>query len=91
MAAAMIATNATSPIVSPTAPPVPSPPPLPFFAGASPLVACAFGGTVGVTVTVRTWPVMVSKDVTGVGVHVEDVEAVDEDCCVVIVDSVFYE
>ena len=71
-----------------TAPPVPSPPP-PLFAGVSSFVACAFGGTVGVTVTVRTWPVMVSRDVTGVGVHVEDVDEVVEDRRVVVVEAVF--
>lgn len=32
------------------------------------------GGLVGVIVTVRTWPVTVSSDVTGVGVQVDDVE-----------------
>ena len=41
------------------------------------------------TVTVRTWPVMVSRDVTGVGVHVEDVDEVVEDRRVVVVEAVF--
>lgn len=34
----------------------------------------SLGGEVGVTVTVRTCPVTVSRDITGVGVHVELVE-----------------
>lgn len=41
----------------------------------------ALGGAVGVTVTVRTCPVIVSRDIIGVGVHVELVEA-DEDVTV---------
>jgi len=44
-----------------------------------------------VTVTVRTWPVMVSRDVTGVGVHVEDVDEVVEDRRVVVVEAVLDE
>jgi hypothetical protein len=65
----MSATRATKPTVRPTAPPVLSPP-LPLFR-ATPVRLCEFGGTVGVTVTVRTCPVTVSSDVTGVGVHVD--------------------
>jgi len=42
-------------------------------------------------VTVRTWPVMVSRDVTGVGVHVEDVDEVVEDRRVVVVEAVLDE
>jgi hypothetical protein len=74
----MSATRATKPMVRPTAPPVLSP--LPLFR-ATPVKLCEFGGTVGVTVTVRTCPVTVSSDVTGVGVHV-DVE--DDELLVVL-------
>lgn len=73
MIAPMIAIRATRPIVRPTAPPVPSPP-LPLFLTPNPL--CEFGGAVGVTVTVRTWPVVVKTEMTGVGVHVEDLNVV---------------
>ena len=59
----------------PTAAPVPIPPPPLFLETA--LSLCEFGGTVGVTVTVRTCPVTVSSDVTGVGVHI-DVEDEEE-------------
>jgi hypothetical protein len=62
------ATRATKPTVRPTAPPVLSPPPCPTLVNAD--VLSEFGGTVGVTVTVRTCPVTVSSDMTGVGVHV---------------------
>jgi hypothetical protein len=67
----MIATSATRPMVRPTAAPVLSPLLLllPFVI---PAALPALGGLVGVTVTVRTCPVTVSRDVTGVGVHVED-------------------
>jgi hypothetical protein len=67
----MIATSATRPMVRPTAAPVLSPLSLllPFVI---PAALPALGGLVGVTVTVRTCPVTVSRDVTGVGVHVED-------------------
>jgi len=64
-----MATRATRPIVRPTAPPVLSPP---LLACLIPVWLCDVGGTVGVTVTVLTWPVTVSREVTGVGVHVED-------------------
>lgn len=63
-----MATKATRPTVSPTAAPVESP-----LLSLDFLIALElpeFGGTVGVTVTVRTWPVTVSRDVTGVGVQV---------------------
>lgn len=88
----MMATRATRPIVRPTAAPVLSPLLLllPFVI---PTALPAFGGVVGVTVTVRTCPVTVSRDVTGVGVHVDEelldgfdevvigvVEESDEDC-----------
>lgn len=62
-----MATRATSPMVSPTAAPVESP-----LLSLDFLIALElpeFGGTVGVTVTVRTWPVTVSSDVTGVGIQ----------------------
>lgn len=72
------ATRATKPTVRPTAPPVLSPL-LPLFL-AAPVRLCELGGTVGVTVTVRTCPVTVSSDVTGVGVHV-DVEDEEEVVC----------
>jgi hypothetical protein len=81
----MSATRATKPTVRPTAPPVLSPP-LPFFR-ATPVKLCEFGGTVGVTVTVRTCPVTVSSDVTGVGVHV-DVEDEDDELLVVLIEEV---
>lgn len=71
-----MATRATSPIVSPTAPPVPSP-----FLELFSLTGATFwefGGTVGVTVTVCTSPVIVSRETTGVGVQVEDVEDVED-------------
>lgn len=67
----MIAIKATKPIVRPTAPPVVKPPPLLFETDDS---LDALGGEVGVTVTVRTCPVIVSRDMTGVGVQVELVE-----------------
>jgi hypothetical protein len=60
--------NATKPTVRPTAPPVPSP--LLFLLVVIPLEIEEAGGMVGVTVTVLTWPVTVSREVTGVGVHV---------------------
>jgi len=72
------ATRATKPTVRPTAAPVPSPPPPLFLEIGERL--CEFGGTVGVTVTVRTSPVTVSSDTTGVGVHVD----VEEDEVVVL-------
>lgn len=67
---AIIAIKATRPIVRPTAPPVVNPPLL--FETDELLLE--FGGAVGVTVTVRTCPVIVSRDMIGVGVHVELVE-----------------
>jgi len=70
-----IATRATRPTVSPTAPPTPSP----LFLCELPVRLCESGGIVGVTVTVRTWPVTVSSDVTGVGVHVGVDEVVAEE------------
>lgn len=73
-----IAIRATKPMVRPTAPPVPSPPPLLFL---TPNPLCEFGGAVGVTVTVRTSPVVVKMEMTGVAVHVEDVE-IDSDVAV---------
>lgn len=75
MMAEMIATRATKPTVNPTAAPVLNPFPLLFFSeiGAR---FCEFGGTVGVTVTVRTSPVVVNTDTTGVGVQVEDDDVV---------------
>ena len=42
---------------------------------------------VGVTVIVRTWPVTVSSDVTGVGLHV-DVEEDEEVVCTEELDDV---
>jgi hypothetical protein len=71
MMAPTIAIRATKPIVNPTAPPVFSPLPLLFF---TPNPLCEFGGAVGVTVTVRTSPVVVKIETMGVGVHVVDVE-----------------
>jgi hypothetical protein len=68
-----IAIKATKPTVRPTAPPVPSPPLLLFL---TPKPLCEFGGAVGVTVTVRTSPVVVKMEMTGVGVH-EDVVDLD--------------
>lgn len=67
------ATRATRPMVRPTAAPVVSPPLLDvdFSIDAE---FCEFGGTVGVTVIVRTCPVTVSRDKTGVGVHVDELE-----------------
>lgn len=70
MIPAIIATKATRPIVRPTAPPVDKPPLL--FETDD--LFDSLGGAVGVTVTVRTCPVMVSRDTIGVGVHVELVE-----------------
>jgi hypothetical protein len=67
----MMATSATRPIVRPTAAPVLSPPPLLLFF-VVPNELPEVGGTVGVTVTVRIWPVTVSSEVTGVGVQVEE-------------------
>ncbi len=64
--------RATKPMVRPTAPPVPSPPPL-LLLTSNPL--CEFGGAVGVTVTVLTSPVVVKMEMMGVGDHDEDVEA----------------
>lgn len=66
-----MATSATRPIVRPTAAPVLSPPPLLLFF-VVPNELPEVGGTVGVTVTVRIWPVTVSSEVTGVGVQVEE-------------------
>jgi hypothetical protein len=73
MIAPTIAIRATRPTVRPTAPPVPSLL-LPPFLIPNPL--CELGGAVGVTVTVRTWPVVVKTEMTGVGVHVEDLDGV---------------
>ena len=73
IAAKTRAAAAIKPTASPTAPPVPRPEP-PFFDDTAPRL-CELGGTVGVIVTVLTWPVMVSSEITGVGVHV----ALDED------------
>jgi hypothetical protein len=64
-----MATRATRPTVRPTAAPILRPPAL---FRETPVKLCALGGTVGVTVTVLTCPVTVSRDATGVGVH-EDV------------------
>lgn len=65
----------------PTAPPVLMPPLLVVSAFATPpLTFCeeVVGGVVGVTVTVLTWPVTVSREMTGVGVHVDELgEVVD--------------
>jgi hypothetical protein len=70
----IMATTATSPIVRPTAPPVVNPPPLDFCdTGAR---FWEFGGTVGVIVTVLTDPVVVSREITGVGVQVIEVDGV---------------
>ena len=56
----------------PTAPPVLIPELLLFFdTGAT---SAEFGGDVGVIVTVWTCPVTVSREVTGVGVHMEELE-----------------
>jgi hypothetical protein len=62
-----MATRATRPTVRPTAAPILRPPAL---FRETPVKLCALGGTVGVTVTVLTCPVTVSRDATGVGVHV---------------------
>ncbi len=70
----MIATSATRPIVNPTAAPVPNPPE--FFDFETGVVESELGGIVGVTVTVRTSPVTVSREVTGVGVHVDVADSV---------------
>jgi len=72
---AIMATNATNPTVSPTAPPVDNPPLLLFETVE---LLCEFGGAVGVTVTVRTCPVIVSRDMIGVGVQVELVSLLAE-------------
>lgn len=77
--AAIVPINTTRPIVRPTAPPVLIPPLSVVLAFATPpLTFCGgvVGGTVGVTVTVLTWPVTVSRDITGVGVHVEELDEV---------------
>lgn len=67
-----MATRATRPIVRPTAPPVLIPELLLLFdTGAT---SAEFGGDVGVIVTVWTCPVTVSREVTGVGVHTEELE-----------------
>lgn len=89
IAAAIRATSITKPTARPTAPPVPSPPPPPLFVATRllSLVACAFGGTVGVTKTVRIEPVTVSIDVIAVGVHVNDVAEDVERREVVVVGS----
>jgi hypothetical protein len=44
------------------------------------------GGAVGVTVTVRTWPVTVVRDKDGVGVHAWEGEDEDEDELGVVLD-----
>ena len=52
-----------------------------FLTACSVVIAVCMGGAVGVMVMVLTIPVTVSKDVTGVGDHVEedeDVVGVDE-------------
>jgi hypothetical protein len=72
-------TWAMRPIVKPTAPLRPRPPVLSFEIG---FRFCEFGGTVGVTVIVLTWPVTVSREITGVGVQVEDADSDVEDCVV---------
>ena len=72
----MIAILATRPIVRPTAPPKLRPPPL-FLC--TPVRLCALGRTVGVVVTVLTWPVTVSRNVTGVGIRIVDNEEDDFD------------
>lgn len=76
----MMATRATRPTVRPTAPPVLIPELLWLFV--TPPEFAELGGTVGVTVTVLTSPVTVSRKVDGVGVHVEELE--DEDVDVVL-------
>jgi len=85
-----MATRATRPTVRPTAPPVLSPPPPPLLFLTS-VRLDALGGTVGVTVTVFSWPVTVSSDMTGVAVHVEDeddVVDVEDDVVDDVVDVV---
>jgi hypothetical protein len=66
----MIATSTTRPMASPAAAPVLSP--LPLLLCLIPVVEPEFGGTVGVMVTVWTWPVTVMSEIIGVGVHVEE-------------------
>jgi hypothetical protein len=59
--------RATNPMVRPTAAAVDN-----FSLDvAARAVPAALGGAVGVTVTVRTWPVTVSSEMTGVGVQVK--------------------
>lgn len=77
--AAIVPINTTNPIVRPTAPPVLMPPLLSVLAFATPPFTFwgeVVGGVVGVTVTVRTWPVTVSREMTGVGVHVGELDEV---------------
>lgn len=71
----------------PTAAPVPSPPLL-LLSFVIAVELPEVGGTVGVTVTVRIWPVTVSSEVTGVGVQVEEDSLVGFEDVVRIVDEV---
>lgn len=74
--AQMTATRATRPTVRPTAAPVLKLLLPPFEVSDFDVVPKFWdGGAVGVTVTVRTWPVIVSREVTGVAVHVGELVA----------------
>jgi hypothetical protein len=58
----MMAIRATRPMVKPTAPPVPSPPPLLFCERSF----CELPVAVGITVIVWTWPMVVKTEIIGV-------------------------
>lgn len=63
-----IAISATRPTVIPTAEPAPKPP------CDLDVSLCTLGGAVGVMVIVRTSPVMVCREMVGVGIHVDEDE-----------------
>lgn len=77
----MIAMRATRPIVRLTAPPELKL--YPLFLD-TPVRLCGFGETVGVAVTVLTWPVTVARNVTRVGIHVADDKEDDFDTVEVV-------
>lgn len=75
----------TIPTVRPIAAPVLRVLPVSFV---TPAELPEVGGTVGVTVTVRTCPVTVSREVIGVGVQVDDELDEPEDDVVTVVRAV---
>lgn len=77
MAAAMIRRSRTTPTNKPTVFPVweRTPPPPPDFSGC----VVGAGGSVGVIVSVLTWPVTVITDVIGVADHVDVSDGVSDD------------